>query len=373
MSKANWADAESDDDIEITPEDVLQDQLLSQMEDSRGGGKPKQNRSRAGSELSTGSGGRRGGGQQRGGSGGNMQRDRRKENEDTRRQQGNDRRGGVESIPDNGPYKASVGNLNFHTSAKTLAEFFIDGRCDVTDVQLDENADGRKNGYGHVTFSDRDSLVKALTADGVELEGRNIRVYIDKRGQFNNRRGGPEPSRADEADKWDRGQKRQPRTGGRSEGDAEGGRREGGSGGGSGKSRPVINIAPRSIPVEATTGDASRSSSIFGDAKPRDDRAYEEARQKRDGGSGKGKGGSPRDGDKPRKDFAKKTDGAKKKDVKEIKPKGKKDKKSDEEKLISDFNAAQLNIAKTAEAPVAKKNSSSNVFAALGDDSDEDD
>jgi len=41
--------------------------------------------------------------------------------------------------------------------------------------------------------------------------------------------------------------------------------------------------------------------------------------------------------------------------------------------LISDFNAAQLNIAKNAEAPVAKKASNSNVFAALGDDSDEED
>ncbi len=93
MSKANWADESDDDDIEITPEDVLQDQMLSQVEDSRGGGKPKQNRSRAGSELSAGSGGRRGGGQQRGGGGGGMQRNRRKENEDQRRQQGNDRRG----------------------------------------------------------------------------------------------------------------------------------------------------------------------------------------------------------------------------------------------------------------------------------------
>lgn len=322
MSKANWADESDDDDIEITPEDVLQDQMLSQVEDSRGGGKPKQNRSRAGSELSAGSGGRRGGGQQRGGGGGGMQRNRRKENEDQRRQQGNDRRGGVESIPDNGPYKASIGNLNFNTSARTLGEFFLNGQCDVTDVRLDENADGRKNGYGHVTFSDRESLVNALTADGVELDGRSIRVYIDKRGQWNDRRGGSQPSRADEADKWDRGQKRQPRAGGRKSDDGE--RTEGSGGRDSGKSRPVINIAPRSIPVEASA-DTARSSSIFGDAKPRDDRAYEEARKKRDGGSGKGD--SPRGA---KKDFTKKTDSGKnagkKFDKKEVKPKGKKDK-----------------------------------------------
>lgn len=223
-------------------------------------------------------------------------------------------RGPVE-IPETAPFVAYVGNLSYNTTLDNLGNYFHSNGCDVDDVNI---ADGR--GFGHITFANRESLEMAMGANGTTLDGRQIRVDVDRKRQDNNRgsrggvdsgRGGGRGDRRDgrngmddrrnnisdreevEADSWGRGTRsaapprREGRDGGRggdrSEGKSRGGRVDDRRGDKMGerepredskpKSRPVINIAPRTIPVEEA-GAPATASSIFGDAKPRDERAF---------------------------------------------------------------------------------------------------
>jgi hypothetical protein len=373
---SDWAnDADSDEDIPNTDHEILQDELLSKSENSRGGAPRRENRDRQGSELSQGSHGSRGPRQSSG-----PHRDRRKENEGERRYQGNHRDGGdrsnrssgnqdPESIPDTGPFEASVGNLNYATEAATLGELFQSNDCNVDGVEMAVDDQGRRRGFATVSFEDKDSLVRALQGNGTELEGRVIKVQINRRKGWNNRKTGGDRRDGDRHDRdrnirpemegsWDRGanlhNKRPPRGKGESE--------EGTSTSDASKARPQLKLQPRTKPVEASTGEAPRASSIFGDAKPRDESAYEQARN----ASGK------KDGDSPRPKFDKKKDAkapngnGKKKDA-PIKKTGAK--KEDE----AAFKKAQQDFIKSQEAPTVKSAATSNVFAGLmGDDSDSD-
>ena len=320
MASANWADDEvSDDERDMgnTPEEIQQDRMLGERDKGRGAAPVRENRDHRQGGMGGGGGGRdggrMGGGDRMGGRdrGGGRDYDRRDGGRGGDRQERAPRpKATVADIPVNGPYVIYCGNLNFQTNAQSLGEHFINNGCNVTDVILAEDDSGRSRGFGHVHFETRDDVIRAMEGDGSSLDDRQIRVDVDRKTERRgNDRGGDrggsgfggerrpyaEPTAADTDESWGRGAKkpqrereeRKPREEGR-----EGGlRREGGMRGGDRgdrddgkpivrnqteqrKERPKINIAPRTVPLDAPVA-SSASSSIFGDAKPRDGKAFE--------------------------------------------------------------------------------------------------
>ena len=474
----NWAEEEvSDDEVEQVRE---QTGSLS-VQSKEGGNEQQQGRGEALNQGSRNEGGGAGdsyqrGGDRGGGGGDNYQRggDRGGRGDYQDRGGGGGRGGdrrdeprGPVEIPMTGPFVAYVGNLSYNTDEQALGEYFHSNGCDIDEVKVQE---GR--GFGHITFTNRESLELAMSANETELDRRRIRVDVDrKRGGDGDRggRGGGDRDRDGmrgdrnnnisdreevEADAWSRGSKNQaaPRRE-RSEGGYE--RAEGRSGEGRSdrmggdrpprrddgpmqrgqevkpKSRPTINIAPRSIPVEAV-GSPAAASSIFGDAKPRDEKVFiaakkeandakkaeraERAEKNKEGGAARGerktanadpakKGGSgsgswEREGPKKKQDDAaprinkgpNATNGNGNKDNKDTKDTINKEKKTTEKKeptaiakaptpaVVDErtdeekFTAAQLALQSTnapTAAAIKKAAAPKNVFAAgFGSDSD---
>lgn len=189
-------------------------------------------------------------------------------------------------IPEEGPFIAFVGNLKFDVNENQIGNFFYDGGCRVQDVKIRYDEFRKPKGIAFVEFVDRESLEKALTADGVSLGGRNIRVDVHQRKQHDRERDS-RPPRAEE-ENWTR---RQPR--------GEPGKRDGprrqqdrhdrpSRGDPTDKTeeahvpavRPKLNILPRSKPVEPQQ-DRVASTNIFGDGKARSAQAQEAEKRKK--------------------------------------------------------------------------------------------
>ena len=335
MSKSNWAEEDSDEDQpDVTPEQLLEEKLLDQVDRNRGSAPQRENRSRSGSNVSGGGGGgdrsrnrghrdqagsygRGGGGEPRGNG---YQNYRGGDGYDRYDGRGGDR-APMEArmeAPKNGPFIAYVGNLNYATTAQTIGEYFQGGGCDVTDVKILTERDGRPRGYANVTFSDRESLVAAMEANGTDLEGRSISVRVDRRAGSDRqqRRGYGEgrdegPSAADGNEAWGRGARsarpeREPRERKEREPRASD----------TPKTRPVLNLAARTVPVDSAPVDVPRASSIFGDATPvtvkeKEIKPKSKPRPRTDReGEGRTKDGPPKDGAKDKKDKPQRSDGA---------------------------------------------------------------
>ncbi|XP_043708301.1 glycine-rich RNA-binding protein 2, mitochondrial-like [Telopea speciosissima] len=90
--------------------------------------------------------------------------------------------------------KLFIGGLSFGTDDQSLKEAFA-SFGDVTEARviLDRET-GRSRGFGFINFADSESANSALSMDGQELNGRNIRVsFANDRpsgGGFGGRFGG---------------------------------------------------------------------------------------------------------------------------------------------------------------------------------------
>nr|CAB3241784.1 eukaryotic translation initiation factor 4B [Phallusia mammillata] len=78
-------------------------------------------------------------------------------------------------IPENGPYKAFVGNLPYEANDDMLHEFFKG--LDILNVRLPEE-NGRFKGFGYVEFADKANLIKALEMNEETFQRRTIRIDI---------------------------------------------------------------------------------------------------------------------------------------------------------------------------------------------------
>ncbi|XP_035690948.1 eukaryotic translation initiation factor 4H-like isoform X2 [Branchiostoma floridae] len=247
---------------------------------------------------------------------------------------GGGRSSGPKPIPTEAPYTAFVGNLPFETVQGDLDQIFRGLKVKSVRLVRDRETDKFK-GFCYVEFEDVESLKEALTYDGALFEDRNLRVDVaesrqkDKDGgrgrggrgggfgggrgaggpprgggySFGGGGGGGQPQRYGSGDRRDygrdggRGGYDNDRGGGmdrgqRYGGGGGGGNFRGGRGGGRGPvddfrepteeeraARPRLKLAPRTVgkPINAV---ANPQSSIFGGAKPRDEREYEERREK---------------------------------------------------------------------------------------------
>jgi len=228
--------------------------------------------------------------------------------DERRRQPDNDRPrrrndGPQKEPPTRPPFIAFVGNLSFKITEDDLGDFFAE-HCTVKSVRIIvDRESGRSKGYGYVTFEDRDSLVTALEATGVDLDGRSIRVDVAEEKETPNRDFGRParnqsgdynhpPSRADSVDKWERGKKvpvsdkRPVRAYNPPRGDR--GDRKPSSDFPSRSERPAQN-KPRTNP--------------FGDAKPRDETLFLKKQEERP------KSGSQNSSDKKREEQKRKPKG----------------------------------------------------------------
>lgn len=191
-----WADDEvSDDDVDVgnTAAEIQQDNLLRRVDDKRLDPAPRERRDL---KEDGGAGGRGGGSGARRGDGGRGNKSSMDGSRGGRGERGaggdRDRRRPAATeadVPQTPPFTAYVGNLSFNTTAQVLGEFFQSGNCDVTDVVMAEDEGGRPRGFGHVTFADRQSLVRSLEANNVDLDGRSIKVDIHHRIQSRERGG----------------------------------------------------------------------------------------------------------------------------------------------------------------------------------------
>ncbi|XP_078600168.1 eukaryotic translation initiation factor 4H-like isoform X2 [Branchiostoma floridae x Branchiostoma japonicum] len=245
---------------------------------------------------------------------------------------GGGRSSGPKPIPTEAPYTAFVGNLPFETVQGDLDQIFRGLKVKSVRLVRDRETDKFK-GFCYVEFEDVESLKEALTYDGALFEDRNLRVDVaesrqkDKDGgrgrggrgggfgsgrggggpprgggySFGGGGGGGQPQRYGSGDRRDygrdgRGGYDNDRGGGMDRGQryggGGGGNFRGGRGGGRGPvddfrepteeeraARPRLKLAPRTVgkPINAV---ANPQSSIFGGAKPRDEREYEERREK---------------------------------------------------------------------------------------------
>ncbi|KAI8504947.1 Eukaryotic translation initiation factor 4H [Branchiostoma belcheri] len=231
------------------------------------------------------------------------------------------------------PYTAFVGNLPFETVQGDLDQIFKGLKVKSVRLVRDRETDKFK-GFCYVEFEDVESLKEALTYDGALFDDRNLRVDVaqsrqkDKGGDRGRGgrgggfgRGGGGPPRGGGFSSYGGGQQQRYGGGDRRDYGREGGGRggyddrpggmdrgqryggggnfRGGRGGGRGPvddfrepteelrepteeeraARPRLKLAPRTVgkPVNAV---ANPQSSIFGGAKPRDEREYEERREK---------------------------------------------------------------------------------------------
>jgi RNA recognition motif-containing protein len=72
--------------------------------------------------------------------------------------------------------KLFVGNLSWNTDEGTLRRAF-EGYGNVVSVRvITDRETGRSRGFGFVTFSDAQGAQQALSLDGINLDGRTIRV-----------------------------------------------------------------------------------------------------------------------------------------------------------------------------------------------------
>eukprot|EP00300_Choanocystis_sp_HF-7_P002813 c12135_g1_i1.p1 GENE.c12135_g1_i1~~c12135_g1_i1.p1 ORF type:complete len:341 (+),score=35.56 c12135_g1_i1:73-1023(+) len=224
-------------------------------------------------------------------------------------------------IPTSPPFIAFVGNISFQVQENDLRDYFQE-LCQVEQVRIVRDVERRSKGFGYVHFVDRESLELALTANGVDFQGRSLKV--DVASQRDSRSSGGD-SEADTGP-WRRGEKvpfsadRGNDRGGAGRGGDDFGRREGGgdvwrrgapppsSNSSAPAARPKLDLKPRSAPaptegavVPPPVDYSKAKSNPFGSAKPRDEAAYErkkeEERQQR-GGKSEGSQSSSADGDK---------------------------------------------------------------------------
>ena len=91
-----------------------------------------------------------------------------------------------------------VGNLGFKTQDWSIKQFF-ESCGEINQVRIAMGEDGRAKGFAHVQFSSPDGAKKAMELNGVELDGRAVRLDLSQsnrsgggggRGGFGGGRGG---------------------------------------------------------------------------------------------------------------------------------------------------------------------------------------
>ena len=80
-------------------------------------------------------------------------------------------------LPDKPPYTVHLGNLSFDATNGDVTDFFAD--CEVTNVRIiEDKLEMKPKGFGYAEFATREGLIKALTLNGAQFQGRSIRISV---------------------------------------------------------------------------------------------------------------------------------------------------------------------------------------------------
>ena len=80
-------------------------------------------------------------------------------------------------LPDKPPYTVHLGNLSFDATVGDVTDFFTG--CEITNVRIIEDKELNKpKGFGYAEFASLDGLKQALTLNGTQFQGRNIRISV---------------------------------------------------------------------------------------------------------------------------------------------------------------------------------------------------
>jgi len=95
-------------------------------------------------------------------------------------------------VPEQGPWTAFLGNLDFRVSPEEIENFFAQAGCKLPRdaVRMSKDRDDRPRGIAHVDFEDAKSLRIALNLDGNDFVGRSLRVDVAENKRRDDRRGG---------------------------------------------------------------------------------------------------------------------------------------------------------------------------------------
>lgn len=80
-------------------------------------------------------------------------------------------------LPDQAPFTAYVGNLDYSVTEEDLSKIFDGLAIDEVRV-IRDRATNQSKGHGYVDFKDKESLENALTVNNQEYQGRNLRVDV---------------------------------------------------------------------------------------------------------------------------------------------------------------------------------------------------
>lgn len=83
-------------------------------------------------------------------------------------------------VPDHPPFTARLANLEYAVKEEDIEELLNDGYKIVT-IRLPKDAERRSRGFALAEFEDKVSLEKALTLDGLNFHGRELRVLVSDR------------------------------------------------------------------------------------------------------------------------------------------------------------------------------------------------
>uniref|UniRef100_A0A6U3QS90 RRM domain-containing protein n=1 Tax=Ditylum brightwellii TaxID=49249 RepID=A0A6U3QS90_9STRA len=212
-----------------------------------------------------------------------------------------------DDLPNGPPYTAYVRNLSYDIRENDQLVYEINGllerRYEGTDVRVQvvnarvgiDRESGKRKGFGYVEFTTVEDLTAFLDCDdgNSEVMGRNIHIRVATNQRSNDRgsggnRPGQLPRRGDSNPRIDGSKFRGGNFSRNNNGGLAGSTNAGGVGGNTeslsssqNKQRPSLRLAPRTKPMEnsQTSTGGGISSSIFGEAKPRNNHQWNSSRK----------------------------------------------------------------------------------------------
>ena len=80
-------------------------------------------------------------------------------------------------LPNKPPFTVHLGNLSFDATVGDVTDFFAG--CECTNVRIiEDKMEMKPKGFGYAEFATLDGLKQALTLNGTQFQGRNIRISV---------------------------------------------------------------------------------------------------------------------------------------------------------------------------------------------------